>query len=118
MKKKQEKTVEVILYIAAAALIICCMSSLPTWAAYIVKALAAIMFACSSYNAFTHRKTIRGLVFLILTLVFQPFFAIPLGSFVWTCVESGVIVYLVYLLFSSLREARNEAMRTKGVKYN
>ena len=100
MKKKQEKTVEAVLYIAAAALIICCMSSLPTWATYMVKVVAAILFAGSSYNAFIHRKTTRGLVFLILALFFQPFLAIPLGSFIWTCVEIGVIVYLIYLLFT------------------
>ena len=116
MKKKQEKTVEAVLYIAAAALIICCMSSLPTWAAYIVKTIAAIMFACSSYNAFTHRKTIRGLVFLILTLVFQPFFAIPLGSFIWTCVEIGVIVYLVYLLFFLVRGSKKGSHKNKRSK--
>lgn len=116
MKKKQKKTTEAVLYIVAAAMMICCMSSLPTWAAYIVKAIAAIMFACSSYNAFTHRKTIRGLVFLILTLVFQPFFAIPLGSFIWTCVEIGVIVYLVYLLFSLVTGSKKGSHKNKRSK--
>ncbi len=116
MKKKQKKTTEAVLYIVAAAMIICCMSSLPTWAAYIVKAIAAIMFACSSYNAFTHLKTIRGLVFLILTLVFQPFFAIPLGSFIWTCVEIGVIVYLVYLLFSLVTGSKKGSHKNKRSK--
>lgn len=116
MKKKQEKTVEAVLYFAAAALIICCMSSLPTWAAYIVKTIASIMFACSSYNAFTHRKTIRGLIFLILTLVFQPFFAIPLGSFIWTCVEIVVIVYLVYLLFFLVRGSKKGSHKNKRSK--
>ena len=74
------------------------------------------MFACSSYNAFTHRKTIRGLVFLILTLVFQPFFAIPLGSFIWTCVEIGVIVYLVYLLFSLVTGSKKGSHKNKRSK--
>ena len=113
MKKKQERTAEAVLYIVAAALIICCMSSLPAWAAYIVKAIAAIMFACSSYNAFTHRKTTRGLVFLILTLVFQPFLAIPLGSFIWTCVEIGVIVYLIYLLFTLVTGSKKGSHKNK-----
>lgn len=116
MKKKQKKTTEAVLYIVAAAMIICCMSSLPTWAAYIVKAIVAIMFASSSYNAFTHRKTIRGLVFLILTLIFQPFFAIPLGSFIWTCVEIGVIVYLVYLLFSLVTGGKKGSHKNKRSK--
>ena len=74
------------------------------------------MFACSSYNAFTHRKTIRGLVFLILTLVFQPFFAIPLGSFIWTCVEIVVRVYLGYLLFFLVRGSKKGSHKNKKSK--
>lgn len=107
MKKRYENQLEIILFIVIVTLLISCISSLPNWAKFSVKVVTMGLFAYSSYFSFKKGRTVRGLILLILALVFQPFYMIPIGRVVWRCIEISVIVFIASMLFELLTRRRN-----------
>jgi len=64
-----------------------------------VRVAATAGFAFLAYKAFSSQKTDTGVVFVILAVLFQPFFKIALGKNAWHLVDIIVAILLLFMFF-------------------
>lgn len=94
----KERTIQISIYIALAALLLLCLAKMPYGFYQIVRFLAFAGFGYSAYLQYKNNNNDRMIVFIILALLFQPFFPIVLGRIIWNIVDVIAACYLIYLL--------------------
>lgn len=87
--------------IALAILMFLCLLSMPYGFYQFVRFVALIGFGLLAYNANEQRKTNEAIVYIILALLFQPFFKIALGREIWNIVDIIVGIGLIVSVFRS-----------------
>lgn len=88
-----EKTIKVVL----AILLFACLLKMPYGFYQLVRLVAFAGFTYLAYDALVLKKQTEIIVFIVLALLFQPFYKIALGRELWNIVD---IVVAVGLLFS------------------
>lgn len=98
---KKEKTTLTTIYVALAILLLLCIASMPYWFYQLVRFVAFAGFGYSAYLQYKDKSIDRMFIFIILALLFQPFWSIGLGRGIWSIVDVIVAGYLIYLLLKS-----------------
>jgi hypothetical protein len=89
------------LSIILAILLFLCLADMPYSYYQFVRFAAAAFFAYAAYTENESRSKELAIVFIILALLFQPFFKITLGRTLWNIVD--VIVGLGLLGYSQMK---------------
>lgn len=101
---KKNKKMQAILYIALAVLLLFCLTKMTYGFYLVVRFLAFAGFGYLAYLQYKGKQTDRMVLFIILALLFQPFFPLALGRVIWNIVDVIVAVYLIYLLVSTKKK--------------
>ena len=97
MVQKQKR--QFYIYLGVAALLLLCLLKMPYGFYTLVRFLAMAAFAYLAYLEHKSKNTDRMVVFIVLTVLFQPFAKIALGRTVWNIVDVAVAIYLLYLSY-------------------
>jgi len=92
--------------IVLAILMVLCLADMPYGYYQFVRFAAMAGFIILAYESLNKEKTIEGIVFISLALLFQPFFKIALGRLMWNIVDVVVGVGLIISLFVDKKENR------------
>ena len=90
--------------LVVAVLLILCLANMPYGFYTLVRFIAAGAFAYLSYDYFKHKRDGLGFTFAALAVLFQPFFKIALGRFIWNSIDVIVAVLLVYLVVTAFNK--------------
>jgi hypothetical protein len=86
-----EKAIKIIL----ALLLLACLLDMPYGYFMIVRFVATFAFLYFSYHSKNIGNDNRAILYVILALLFQPFFKIALGRLVWNLVDVIVACLLI-----------------------
>ena len=84
-----------IMKILLAALLLLCLISMPYGYYQIVRFAALVGFAYLAYSAKEQNRNNEMFLYIVLALLFQPFFKIALGRTIWNVVDIVVAIGLV-----------------------
>lgn len=93
-------------YGGIAAILLLCLFDMPYGFYSFVRFAAAAAFCYFAYNAHESGNKDRMILFIILAILFQPFFKIPLGRVIWNIVDVVVAAFLVYLLYKHVKDSK------------
>ena len=82
-----------------ALLLFLCLLEMPYGYYQLVRFLSFSCFAFFAYQALRNIKINEGIIFIILALLFQPFFKIDLGRDIWNFVDLIVGLGLIASVF-------------------
>ena len=91
------KDTKSILYGLVALMLLICLLELPYGAYILIRFLAIIAFCYFAYSEHQADNEGRMILFLVLALLIQPFFRLPLGREIWMIVDVVIAAYLLYL---------------------
>lgn len=93
-----------IVKVVVAVLLLLCLADMPYGFYQLVRFAAMAAFGYLAYDYFKQKRDGLGVVFVLLALLFQPFFKVSLGRAVWNCVDVVVAIGLFYLIVRGLRK--------------
>lgn len=93
------KDTKSILYGLVALMLLICLLELPYGAYILIRFIAVIAFCYFAYSAHQSDNEARMVLFIVLALLVQPFFRLPLGRGIWIIVDVVIASYLLYLAF-------------------
>ncbi len=88
------------LKIILAALLFICLLDMPYGYYQLVRFIGMAGFAYLAFVSFDRKETTAGYIFMLLALLFQPFFKVALGREIWNIVDVIVGAGLVLSLFN------------------
>ena len=91
------------LYGAIAVLLLLCLFDMPYGYYTFVRFASAAAFCYLAYITNHIGNKDRMILFVVLAILFQPLFKIPLGRVVWIIVDLVVAGYLLWLLVDSVK---------------
>lgn len=80
-----------------AVLILLCLVPMPMFVYDIVRTLCLLLFIIQAIFYIKARNKMMGSIFLVLTLLFQPFFKIPLPGDLWNLIAIAVANMLLIM---------------------
>jgi len=96
---KTEKSFAIIIKIVLSVLFLTCLLDMPYGYFQLVRFLALAGFAVLAYNANQKNELTGTIVYILLAVLFQPIFKIPLGREIWNSVDVIVAVGLIASIF-------------------
>lgn len=84
--------------IILAVLLLFCLFDLPYGYYQFVRVASMVAFAYLAYNSFRRKNIVFGIVFVVLTVLFQPIEKISLGRTLWNVVDVIVAIFLIVSL--------------------
>lgn len=91
------KEIKPILYGLVAIMLLICLFELPYGAYILIRFIAVVAFCYFAYSEHQADNEGRMILFLVLALLIQPFFRLPLGREIWIIVDVVIAAYLLYL---------------------
>lgn len=92
--------------IGMAVLLLLCLANMPYFFYMLVRFVAAAAFVYLAYGYFRARRNGLGMLFVLLALLFQPFFRFPLGRPVWNVIDVAVAAVLLWLVVDAVMRRR------------
>ena len=93
-------TITNILKIVLAILLLLCLLKLPYGYYQLVRFLALVGFGFLAYQAHQQENLTGAFIYVVLALLFQPFFKVALGREIWNIVDvvvgAGLLISLFY----------------------
>ena len=102
MGRKNNVTILNAIYIVLAISLLLCLFRMPYGFYVFVRFATAASFAYMAYKAGSSGNKDRMILFIILTLLFQPFIKLSLGRTLWNIIDVAVAILLCYYLFKDL----------------
>ena len=93
--------------IGLAILLFLCLLSMPYGFYQLVRFAAMVGFVILAYQAHEEKQEKTSMIYVVLALLFQPFFKIPLGRELWNIVDVIVGIGLLLSVFIMLRSSRS-----------
>lgn len=93
-------------YGGIAAVLLLCLFDMPYGFYSFVRFAATAAFCYLDYKSYNSDNKDRMILFIILAILFQPFFKIPLGRVIWNIVDVVVAAFLIYLLYKHIKEGK------------
>ena len=93
-----------IVKLVIAVLLLLCLADMPYGFYQIVRFAATAAFAYLSYDYFKNKQDVKGVIFALLAVLFQPFFKIALGRTLWNAIDIIVAIGLFYLIITSFKK--------------
>jgi hypothetical protein len=90
-----------IIKIVLAVLLLLCLLKMPYGYYELVRFLALIGFSILAYQANKQNNNTATIIYVVLALLFQPFFKIALGRELWNIVDVIVAIGLLITLFTN-----------------
>ena len=85
------------LKLVLALLLITCLAPMPYGYYVLVRFVAMVLFVVFAFaDKRTKDNKVIFITFLVLALLFQPFFKIPLGRIMWNIVDVAVAGFLIW----------------------
>ena len=101
------KNLSPIVKVVVAVLLLLCLADMPYGFYQLVRFAAMAAFGYLAYDYFKQKRDGLGVVFVLLALLFQPFFKVSLGRAVWNCVDIVVAIGLFYLIVTSINKKKS-----------
>lgn len=92
-----------IIKLVIAVLLLVCLADMPYGFYQIVRFAATAAFVYLSYDYFKTNQDVKGVIFALLAVLFQPFFKIALGRTLWNVIDIIVAIGLFYLIVTSFK---------------
>ncbi|HBC20786.1 MAG TPA: hypothetical protein DC009_01535 [Porphyromonadaceae bacterium] len=92
--------------VGMAVLLLLCLAHMPYFFYMLVRFVAAAAFVYLAYVYFRARRGGLGVLFVLLALLFQPFFRFPLGRLVWNVIDVAVAALLLWLVVDAAMRGR------------
>ena len=102
------KTIQTILYLALALLLLLGVGSMPYGFYQLMRFLVFGGFGYLAYLQYKDKSIDKTILFIIIALLFQPFFPIALGKIIWKIIDIIVAAYLIYLLILSFQKKHHK----------
>lgn len=93
-------------YVGIAAILLLCLFDMPYGFYSFVRFAATAAFCYLAYKSYNADNKDRMVLFIILAILFQPFFKIPLGRAIWNIVDVAVAAFLIYLLYKHFKKGK------------
>ena len=93
-----------IIKLIIAILLLLCLVDMPYSFYQIVRFAATAAFAYLSYDYFKSKQDVKGVIFALLAILFQPFFKVALGRTLWNIIDIVVAIGLFYLIVTSFKK--------------
>ena len=93
-------------YGGIAAVLLLCLFDMPYGYYSFVRFAATAAFCYLAYKSYNFGNKDRMILFIILAILFQPFFRIPLGRVIWSIIDVAVAAFLIYLLYKHVKEGK------------
>ena len=97
MNTSNRNKLQTVLYIGMAVALILCLFRMPYGYYQLIRFMAMAVFAYLAYCQYKDGVIDRMILFIILAILFQPFFKIAFGRVIWNIIDVIVAGYLVYL---------------------
>lgn len=101
MNKSDRKKFQIGLYIGMALALFLCLFSMPYGYYQFVRFMAMAIFAYLAFCEYKDGATDRMILFIILSILFQPFAKIAIGRVLWNIIDVIVAGYLIYLVLKN-----------------
>ena len=85
------------LYLILSALLLLCLAPMPYGYYQLVRFFAMVLFAVFAYDNWRNGQQSLSIVFVALSLLFQPFVKIALGRAIWNIVDVIVALGMIAL---------------------
>ena len=95
---------ENLIKIGLAILLLLCLLNMPYGFYQLVRYISLIGFSILAYNANQKEEKTEQVVFIVLALLFQPFFKISLGRTLWNIIDIVVAVGLIISIISDTKK--------------
>lgn len=95
-----------IVKLVIAVLLLLCLADMPYGFYQLVRFAATVAFAYLSYDYIKTKQDVKGVIFALLAVLFQPFFKIGLGRTLWNAVDVIVAIGLFYLIITSFNKKK------------
>ena len=90
--------------IGLAILLLLCLADMPYGYFQFVRFISLVGFGLFAYQAIEQGKQSEAIIYVVLALLFQPFFKISLGRTLWNIVDVFIAVGLLLSVFSATKE--------------
>ena len=90
--------------IGLAILLLLCLADMPYGYFQFVRFISLVGFGLLAYHANDQGKQSEAIIYVVLALLFQPFFKISLGRTLWNIVDVIIAVGLLLSVFSATKE--------------
>lgn len=88
-------------------LILICLFKLPYGAYSLIRFILLIGFCYLAFTANEAKQETACIIYIILAVLFQPIFKIPLGRTIWNIVDVVVAIGLIYSLIKQNKKSIN-----------
>ena len=92
--------------IILSVLLLICLFNMPYGYYQLVRFLSFISFLLFAYAASQKEQKTEVIIFVILALLFQPFFKVHLGRMLWNLIDVVVALGLIISIFSTPKQAQ------------
>lgn len=93
-----------LLYLVLSVALILCLLPMPYGYYVFVRYISMIAFGAIAYKLYNEQKKQLAFSFLVLAVLFQPFFKFALGRVMWNIVDVVVALFLVFLLWKDFKK--------------
>lgn len=104
----KNKPIIVILYAAVALLLLLCLFDMPYGYYNLVRLVTMAACIYFAYKEYAGGSKELGVVFVVLSLLFQPFAKIALGRTIWNVVDVVVAGILVFMAVRNGKDGKVE----------
>ena len=94
--------------IILAGLLFLCLAKMPYGYYELVRFIAMVSFAVLGYQAYLQKRQFEALIYIVLALLFQPFFKIALSRGIWNMVDVIGSIYLLFSIFIKFNNSNNK----------
>ena len=86
-----------------------CLADMPYGYYQLVRFLALVGFLVLAYSSFINNKTEIAILYVVLAILFQPFFKVALGREIWNLVDIVVGGWLLFDVSVSIISSKNNS---------
>ena len=86
-----------------------CLTDMPYGYYQLVRFLALVGFLVLAYSSFKNNKIEIAILYVVLAILFQPFFKVTLGREIWNLVDVIVGCWLLIDVFLSIIYSKNNS---------
>lgn len=94
---------KLVIKLVIAILLLLCLIDMPYGFYQFVRFISTAAFAYLSYVHIKAKQEVYGIIFVLLALLFQPFFKIALGRTIWNIIDIIVAIGLICLIIRSIK---------------
>lgn len=97
------KKTNLFLYALLALLLLLCLFHMPYGYYMFVRFITMVLGVYLAYVEFKEERSLMGVVWIAVAILFQPFFKIALGRTLWNVVD---VIVAIFAIFSLIRDVK------------